>query len=79
MRKINNSVNSVISEIEKMKGENVNMEINRGRNKVEKITGIIKDTFPGIFTVIAQDGKNHMSYSYTEVLCGDIVIEKKQE
>lgn len=76
MRKVNSNVTNVIEEIEKLKGENIYMEINKGRKKIEKYQGIIENTYPSIFTVNVGDGKNALSYSYTEVLCGDVVIQK---
>jgi len=76
MRRVNSSVLTVIQEIEKLKGENICMEINKGRKKIEKYQGIIENTYPSIFTVNVGDGKNTLSYSYTEVLCGDVVINK---
>lgn len=76
MRKVNSNVNTVIQEIEKLKGENICMEINKGRKKIEKYQGIIENTYPSIFTVNIGEGKNILSYSYTEVLCGDVVINK---
>ena len=36
MRKVNTNVSSVIEEIEKLKGSNISMEINKGRKKIEK-------------------------------------------
>ena len=76
MRKVNSSVLNVIQEIEQLKGENILMEINRGRKKIEKYQGIIENIYPSIFTVNIGDGKNPLSYSYSEVLCGDVVINK---
>lgn len=79
MRKVNHSVSTVIEEIEKLKGSSISMEINKGRKKIEKYQGIIENVYPSIFTVNIGDGKNPLSYSYTEVLCGDVVINKLQE
>ena len=78
MRKVNNNVITVIQEIEKLKGENISMEINKGRKKIEKYQGIIENVYPSIFTVNIGEGKNPLSYSYTEVLCGDVVISELQ-
>lgn len=79
MRKVNHSVSTVIEEIEKLKGSSISMEINKGRKKIERYQGIIENVYPSIFTVNIGDGKNPLSYSYTEVLCGDVVINKLQE
>mgnify|MGYP002521901627 FL=1 len=79
MRKVNSNVLTVIQEIEKLKGENICMEINKGRKKIEKYQGVIENTYPSIFTVNVGGGKNPLSYSYTEVLCGDVVINKIED
>jgi uncharacterized protein Veg len=78
MRKVNTNVSTVIEEIEKLKGSNISMEINKGRKRIEKYQGIIENVYPSIFTVNIGDGKNPLSYSYNEVLCGDVVINKLQ-
>ena len=76
MRKVNSSVINVIKEIEKLKGESVSMEINKGRKRIEKYQGIIENIYPSIFTVNIGGGKSPISYSYSEVLCGNVVINK---
>ena len=76
MRKVNYSVRSVIEEIERLKGSSISMEVSKGRRKIEKYQGIIENVYPSIFTVNIGDGKNPLSYSYTEVLCGDVVINE---
>ena len=76
MRKVNFNVKTVIDEIERLKGASISMEINKGRKKIEKYQGIIENVYPSIFTVNIGDGKNPLSYSYTEVLCGDVVINE---
>lgn len=76
MRKVNYSVQSVIDEIERLKGSSISMEVSKGRRKTEKYQGIIENVYPSIFTVNIGEGKNPLSYSYTEVLCGDVVINE---
>ena len=76
MRKVNTNVSTVIEEIERLKGENISMEINKGSKKIERYQGIIENVYPSIFTVNIGEGKSPLSYSYTEVLCGDVVISK---
>ena len=61
------------------KGENVKMEISKGRNRVEKYTDVIESVYPSIFTVRPEEKSSlstYLSYSYAEVLCGDVVVEK---
>ena len=76
MRKVNNNVANVIEEINRLKGANISMEVNKGRKKIEKYQGIIENVYPSIFTVNIGDGKNPLSYSYNEVLCGTVVINE---
>jgi uncharacterized protein Veg len=76
MRKVNTSVSNVIEEISRLKGSNISMQVNKGRKRIEKYQGIIENVYPSIFTVNIGEGKNPMSYSYTEVLCGDVVIRE---
>lgn len=76
MRKVGLNVSTVIEEIEKLKGSSISMEINKGRKKIERYQGIIENVYPSIFTVNIGEGKSPLSYSYTEVLCGDVVISK---
>ena len=76
MRKVSSNVKTVIEEIERLKGSNISMEINKGRKKIEKYQGIIENVYPSSFTVNIGEGKNPLSYSYTEVLCGDVVISE---
>lgn len=79
MRKVDFDIKSVIEEIKRLKGESVNMEIAKGRNRIEKYTGVIESVYPSIFTVKVDDDKNQLSvsYSYSDVLCGDVVIQKR--
>ena len=76
MRKVNTNVSTVIEEIEKLKGSSISMEINKGRKRIEKYQGVIENVYPSIFTVNIGGGKNPLSYSYNEVLCGDVIINK---
>ena len=81
MRKATASIKTVIEEIEKLKGESVKMQINKGRKRVEKYEGVIESVYPSIFTVLVfdPDGQKHYSYSHAEVLCGDVKISKINE
>lgn len=76
MRKVNIDLNEIATQIKGMKGESVKMQVNKGRKRIEKYTGVIESVYPSIFTVridnpVAQD---FLSYSYSEVLCGDVKI-----
>lgn len=75
MRKINNSLEDVKNKIKALKGVEVAMNINRGRKKIDRITGIIKDVYPSVFTVLSTvEGAALQTFSYFDVLCGNVVI-----
>lgn len=82
MRKVNIDLKDIAEQIKEMKGESVKMHINKGRKRIEKYTGVIESIYPSIFTVRVLDpvAQDYLSYSYNEVLCGDVKIypfEKK--
>lgn len=75
MRKINLGLEDVKNKIRELKGKEVEMNINRGRKKIDTINCVIKDVYPSVFTVIstAADG-TLQTFSYFDVLCGNVVI-----
>lgn len=76
MRK-NLSLDEIKEQIDKLKGQNIKMLVNKGRKKIEKLEGVVQTLYPSVFTVnlIDDKGLNSMAtYSYTEVLCGHVKI-----
>lgn len=77
--KKNISLNQVKDKILSLKGQNIQLKINKGRNKIVSLTAIIDQVYPSMFVInptciVDLDRK---SYSYNDVLCGDIrLIEK---
>lgn len=69
------TINEIKEQIDKLKGQNIKMLVNKGRKKTEKLEGVIKSLYPSVFTVLLVDEKginNIATYSYTEVLCGHV-------
>ena len=81
MRKATLKMNEIVNMINGMKGKRVDMEVNRGRKRIEKYVGIIEKVYPSVFTVNinAPENKGKQSYSFNEVLCGDVVIKELDE
>lgn len=73
MRKIKYSLNEVKEKIRNLKGQELTMSINRGRKKIDTVTATIKDIYPSVFTIKTTDEKLQ-TFSYFDVLCGDIVF-----
>ena len=73
--KSNLTLNEIKEQIDKLKGQNIKMLVNRGRKRTEKLEGVIQTLYPSVFTVslLGEKGSNSLvTYSYTEVLCGHV-------
>lgn len=77
MRKVNSNINDIIRQVESLKGKDVSLEINRGRKKTLFVSGFIESIYPSIFTVKSEDSS--YSYSYADVLCGDVMLKPAKE
>ena len=75
MRKAGMSINEVKEKILSLKGREVEMNINRGRKKFESLSGIIKDVYPSVFSVVTGESKSSVqTFSYYDVLCGNVIF-----
>jgi len=75
MRKAGMGLNEIKAKILALKGSWVEMNVNRGRKKIDSICGIVKDVYPSVFTVISEeDNKTIQTFSYYDVLCGNVVF-----
>ena len=74
MRKVNIAIEDVKTKILSLKGVEVEMRYNRGRKKFDTISGTIKDVYPSVFTVSISDSTQLQTFSYYDVLCGNVVI-----
>lgn len=73
-RKILN-VQDIKNNILSLKGSVVAMDINRGRKKIESLSGMIKDVYPSVFTVVIEEVGQIQTFSYYDVLCGNVVLK----
>ena len=77
MRKVNSSIEDIINQIKNLQGQNIDLEISRGRKKTIKYTATIENIYPSIFTVRSiEENKNAFSYSYADVLCGAVTFKE---
>lgn len=68
-------ISGIKSKILALKGAQVEMNINRGRKKIESVSGIIKDVYPSVFTVAVKESRQPLqTFSYYDVLCGNVVF-----
>ena len=80
MRKTGLTIDMIRDKINELVGKNIYMEVCRGRKQIKKYNGVVENTFRSVFVVRLTDGGHVMdslSYSYSDVLCGDVIIEAK--
>lgn len=68
------SLNDVREKIQDLKGKNIPLKINKGRNKIVSLTAIINEVYPSMFVIspTSEVSLDRKSYSYSDVLCGDV-------
>ncbi len=74
MRKISIDLNEVKERIKNLRGQDVELSINRGRKKIESVSGTVKDIYPSVFTVVIKDQTLLQTFSYFDVLCGKVIF-----
>lgn len=77
MRKVNITLNDIIDQIKNLQGQNINLEVSRGRKKTEHYSGIIENVYPSIFTVRPHEDNLSLSFSFADVLCGVVNLQKE--
>jgi len=80
MRKPSMDLEEVKQKIRELKGKDISMSVNRGRNKFVHYEGVLEDIYHSVFVVklLNQEKEEKLSYSFTEVLCGDVKIAMKK-
>jgi len=67
------TINKIKELVEKNKGKNVEVKLNIGRNKYEYFNGVIKETYPFLFTI---EKENELkSFSYSDVLTKTLIMK----
>ena len=78
MRKSTLTIEVIKNKIDELVGKNIYMEVCRGRKKIHRYMGVVESTFPSVFVVRLIEGDTlnpSLSCSYSDVLCGDVIIE----
>ncbi len=72
----NGELSLVKKKIANLKGQEIEMSINRGRKKIDIVNATVKDVYPSVFTVAIENARQPLqTFSYFDVLCGNVVIE----
>lgn len=73
MKKASISLESVKTQINSLKGKEVNLKVNEGRKKIKTFSGMVDKVYPSVFSVTILGG-GLKTFSYSDVLCGDVEI-----
>ncbi len=73
MRVINQDITKTILQIKEMKGTKVKLKVNRGRNRIEEVIGVLENAYPSIFTIRNPSG-DLSSFSYSDILAKNIMF-----
>ncbi|HHW90468.1 MAG TPA: hypothetical protein GX745_06185 [Clostridiales bacterium] len=76
MRKPVYEMDAVKKRILSLKGKNIKLTVHRGRKRYVRYTGVLEEIYPSVFTVRVNEQKamDIITYSYSDVLCGDVKI-----
>ena len=76
MKKMPNTVENIKQKILELKGKEVDLHINRGRRKVSSYRARVEDVYASVFTVrsCSLDLESIYTYSYNDILCGEVKI-----
>ncbi len=68
------TLSQVKQKVTNLKGQNVKLQVNKGRNKIVSLTAVIDQVYPSMFmiTPTCKVDLDRKSFSYSDVLCGDI-------
>lgn len=67
------SLETIKNRINELKGKEVKIRLNKGRNKIRFLKGKIDETYSSVFVIkIFDDVFDRLSCTYQDVLCGDV-------
>ena len=80
MKKNITTLDDIKQAVLSLKGEQVKLYINRGRRKISRLDGVIDNVYTSVFTVkdAITSSLTH-TYSYSDILCGEVKITKLAE
>ena len=73
MKKKTVSLDVIKSKVDALKGKDIKIRLNKGRNKIKFLKGKIDETYSSVFVItIYDDIFDRLSCTYQDVLCGDV-------
>lgn len=64
--------------IQSLLGRNVDVKLNRGRNKIKHYKGVVSEAHSNVFVVrLTNEIFDRISCSYSDVVCGEIALREQ--
>ena len=64
--------------VEQLLGHNVDVRLNRGRNKIKHYAGVVSEAHSNVFVIqLTNEIFDRISCSYVDVVCGEIVLKDR--
>lgn len=79
MKKQRENLEEIKSKIASLKGVDLTFSINRGRKRFEVFNGKIESVYSSVFTIKTVDQPKQsaiQTFSYFDVMCGDVTFVK---
>ncbi|MDR3292860.1 MAG: Veg family protein [Clostridiales bacterium] len=73
MKEVKYSIDDTKSKLRYLKGLDVLLRVNLGRNKIIEYNGKVENLYASVFTVIS-DANAVKTYSYSDVLMGNVAF-----
>lgn len=68
MREATNNISVAVERVKNLKGIDLKLLINRGRNRFIRVDGVIEDLYPNVFTVKTEDAHTKiLTLTYADV------------
>ncbi|EHM10150.1 hypothetical protein TheveDRAFT_1022 [Thermanaerovibrio velox DSM 12556] len=61
--------------VKQHRGSRVSYRSMNGRRKVEEREGVITEVYPSLFTLYVESQRSTVSFSYTDVLTKEVILE----
>ncbi len=79
-RKKGQTTELIKGKLDELVGRDIYMEVCRGRKQIKRYNGVIEDALTHVFVVRVTDANpiaKFLSYSYSDILCGEVTVEAK--
>ena len=73
MREATNNISVAVERVKNLKGIDLKLLINRGRNRFIRVDGVIEDLYPNVFTVKTEDAHTKiLTLTYADVMMKNV-------